>query len=122
MRSERGKVIGVVIHIVTFPGLARSSVTSPIMVDDAIAMIQEEHHLRVPVIRTQRPAMAEDNGVSFSPVLVIDLCFVFFRDRRHNTSPFEYVPGKICGEFRMSLLRKFNRVTPRTLLIPFELV
>jgi hypothetical protein len=34
MRGERGEVIGVVIHIVAVAGLARSSVTSPVMRDD----------------------------------------------------------------------------------------
>src|SRR5712692_1563780 len=111
MRGERLEVIGVVIHIVSVAGLARSPVTSPIMGDDAIAMIQEKHHLSVPVIRTQRPAMAEDNGLSFSPILVINLRSVFSRDCRHKTSPFGRVPAKSAGEFRTSLLCKFNRVT-----------
>jgi len=51
MRGEFGEVIGIVIHIVSVAGLARSSVTSTIMGNDAIAMIQEEHHLGVPVVR-----------------------------------------------------------------------
>src|SRR5713226_4528858 len=94
MGGERREVIGVVIHIVSVAGLARSPVTSPIMGDDAIAMIQEKHHLGIPVSRTQWPAMTENNRLSVSPILVIDLCSVFCRDRRHNTSPFGRVPGK----------------------------
>jgi hypothetical protein len=39
MRGERGEVIGIVIHVVSVAGLARASVTSPVMGDDAIAMI-----------------------------------------------------------------------------------
>jgi hypothetical protein len=39
MRGQRGEVIGVVIHVVSVSGLARSSVTSPVMRDDSIAMI-----------------------------------------------------------------------------------
>jgi hypothetical protein len=39
MRSEFGEVIGKVIHVVSVAGLARASVTSPVMRDDAISMI-----------------------------------------------------------------------------------
>src|SRR5258708_7070533 len=88
MRSECGKVIGIVIHVVSVAGLARSSVTSPVMGDDSIAVIQEEHHLGVPVICTQWPAVAEDNWLSLAPVLVIDLCSVFCCDRRHTSSSY----------------------------------
>src|SRR5713226_5612057 len=97
MCSEFGEVIRIVIHIVSVAGLARSSVTSPIMGDDAIAMIQEKHNLGIPVIRTKWPAVTKHNRLSFAPVLVIDLCSVFCRDCRHKTSPFGRVPGKICG-------------------------
>src|SRR2546422_7329020 len=97
MRGERREVISVVIHIMSVAGLARSPVTSSIMGDDAIAIIQEKHHLGIPVIRTQWPAMTENNRLSLSPILVIDLCSVFSRDCRHKTSPFGRVPGKICG-------------------------
>src|SRR2546426_12841137 len=105
MRGERGEVIGVVIHIVSVAGLARSSVTSSIMCDDSIAMIQEKHHLSVPVIRTQRPAMAEDNWLSFSPILVIDLRAVFSRDCRHKNISFRACTCQdlkgvfVCREF-----------------------
>src|SRR2546430_17199240 len=97
MCGECGEIIGVVIHIVSVAGLARSSVTSPIMGDDAIAMIQEKHHLGIPLIRTQWPAMTENNRLSVSPILVIDLCSVFCCDCRHKTSPFGRAPDKICG-------------------------
>src|SRR2546423_1757759 len=40
---------------------------------DAIAVIEEEQHLRVPVIGRQRPTMTKDNRLSFAPVLVIDV-------------------------------------------------
>src|SRR4030095_1061093 len=88
MRSEFGEIIGIVIHIVSVAGLARATVTSPVMGDDPIAMIQEEHHLGVPVIRAQRPAVAEDNRLSLTPVLVIDLRPIFCRDRTHTSSSY----------------------------------
>src|SRR5436309_7666582 len=53
--------------------LGGSAVASSVMGDDAIAVFEEEQHLRVPVIGRQRPTMAEDDGLSFAPVLIIDV-------------------------------------------------
>ena len=62
---------------------------APVVGDDAIAAIQEEQHLRIPVIGRQRPAVAEHDGLPFAPVLVKDLNAVFGRDRTHERdSPF----------------------------------
>ena len=55
-----------------------------VMGDDAIAVIEEEQHLRVPVIGRQRPAMAEHDGLTGAPVLVVNLGAVFGLDRRHG--------------------------------------
>ena len=41
--------------------------------DDAIAAIQEEQHLRVPVIGRQWLAVAEHDGLTFARVLVENL-------------------------------------------------
>src|SRR6185312_3252356 len=57
--------------------------TPAVMRDDAIAMLEEKHHLRIPVIGRQRPAMAEHDGLTFAPVLVEDLDAVFGRNRIH---------------------------------------
>jgi hypothetical protein len=40
-----------VIHVVTAGRLRRAAMTSAIVRDDSEASIQEEHHLRIPVIR-----------------------------------------------------------------------
>jgi hypothetical protein len=45
---------------------------SAVMRYDAIPVLEEEQHLRVPVIGRQRPAMAEHDGLTFAPVLVVD--------------------------------------------------
>jgi hypothetical protein len=50
VRGHGRKVIGIVIHIVTVGRLARAPVTPPVMGDNAKAVIQEEHHLRVPIV------------------------------------------------------------------------
>ena len=39
MLGDRGEVIGIVIHVVAVAGLARPSVTSAVMSDNAKAMI-----------------------------------------------------------------------------------
>ena len=80
MRSERREVVGVVIHIVSIAGLAGASVTSPVKCDNAIAVIQEEHHLRVPVVARKRPTVRENDRLAATPILVVDLCAVFGRD------------------------------------------
>src|SRR5881396_4008499 len=62
------------------------------MSDDAIAVLEEEQHLRVPIIGRQRPTMAEDDGLSFAPVFIInvDVSSVFFPCGYvwHCSSPF----------------------------------
>ena len=56
--------------------------SAPIMRNDAIAVVEEEQHLRVPIIGRQRPTMAEHDGLSFAPVFVVDVdvSSVFFSD------------------------------------------
>jgi hypothetical protein len=46
-----------------------------VMRDHAIALREEEHHLRVPVVGAQRPAVMEDDRLRVlgAPVLVEDL-------------------------------------------------
>jgi hypothetical protein len=59
------------------------------MGNHAIAAVKEKQHLRVPVVGRQRPAVAEDDGLTFASVFVknFDAIFGFdehdapFRDR-----------------------------------------
>src|ERR1700677_182399 len=83
MRRERREVVGVVIHIVSVGGLAGASVTSPVMCDDAIAVIQEEHYLRVPVVPRKRPTVRENDRLAAAPILVVNLCAVFHCEHAH---------------------------------------
>src|SRR5438034_754973 len=57
-----------------------------IMRDHPEALVQEEEHLRVPVVGAERPAMMEDDrlGVLWAPVLVIDFGVVFGCDDAHG--------------------------------------
>jgi len=84
MRRQSRKVVHIVIHVVAVTGLGRSAVAAAVMGYDAIAVIEEEKHLRVPVIGRQRPAMAEHDGLTFAPVLVEDLNAILGRDG-HDT-------------------------------------
>jgi hypothetical protein len=47
-------------------------VPAPIVGDYAKALIDEEKHLRIPIIRGERPAMAENDGLTLAPILVVD--------------------------------------------------
>jgi hypothetical protein len=86
MRGQRRQVIGIVIHVVTVAHLSGPAMASAVMRYDAIAVLEEEQHLRVPVIGRQRPAMAEHNGLTFTPVLIVDLRPVFGCNCTHLTT------------------------------------
>jgi hypothetical protein len=63
-----GEVVSVVVHVVPAVSLGGPPVTAPVTGDDPVAVQQEEHHLGVPVIGRQRPAMAEHDRLTFPPV------------------------------------------------------
>src|SRR6266404_5848049 len=52
--------------------------------DHAVAFLTEEQHLSIPVVRRQRPAVAENYRLSLTPVLVINLRAVFGSNCRHK--------------------------------------
>src|SRR6266480_3313739 len=82
MLSQSRKVVGIVIHVMAIARLGGPAMTSPVMGDDAIAVFEEEQHLRVPVISRERPAVTKDDRLSFTPVFIIDVNVrpVFFSD------------------------------------------
>ena len=68
MLDDRGGVGGVVVHVVAVADLARPAMAAPVMGDDAVALLEEVEHLRVPVVGAQRPAVMEDDRLSvFGP-------------------------------------------------------
>jgi hypothetical protein len=73
MLDDRGRVGGVVVHVVAIRNLARASVASAVDPDDAVTVLDEEKHLRVPVVGTQRPAVMEDDGLAMASILIEDL-------------------------------------------------
>jgi hypothetical protein len=71
------------------------------MCDNAKSALPEKEHLRIPIVGGQRPAVAEHDRLSRSPIFVVDLCAVFNSDGRHYILPFSNViGGTICSEMR----------------------
>src|SRR5690606_6404526 len=72
-------------------GLARAAVPAAIVRDDAVSVAEEEHHLVVPVVCAQRPAVVEDDRLRVlrTPVLVEDLGAVSGGDKAHENPPAE---------------------------------
>src|SRR5579871_5757089 len=56
----------------------------PVMRNDAISLAQEEQHLRVPIVRAQRPAMVKHDWLPGTPILVENLGSVFGFDEGHG--------------------------------------
>ena len=85
--DERREIVGVRVHLVAIPGLARSAMPPAVMGDAPVSVSGQEHHLVFPCVRVQRPAMAEDYGLSAAPVFVIDLRAVFGCDHLMSIAP-----------------------------------
>src|SRR5205814_9883198 len=79
------KVVWIVVHVVSDAGLSRATVSAPIRGNDAEIFADEKKHLRVPIIRRERPAVTEHNRLPAAPVFIIDVdvSSVFF--------PYRYV-------------------------------
>jgi hypothetical protein len=84
---DRAEVRSVVVHVVPFARLCRAAVPATVVRDHAAPVLQEEHQLGVPVIRRQRPSVAEDDRLPRSPVLVEDLDTIVRGDRPHHLLP-----------------------------------
>src|ERR1700682_266194 len=80
--DERREVVGISVHFISIPGLARSAMAAAVMRDTAETFVGQKNHLVFPGICAERPAMAENDGLSLAPVLVVDLRAVFGRDLR----------------------------------------
>jgi len=46
---------------------------APVADYDAIAVLEEEQHLRVPIVARQLPAVAEHDGLTLAPFFIIDV-------------------------------------------------
>jgi hypothetical protein len=52
-----------------------------------IPLLNEVQHLRIPVVRAERPPVVEHNGLATAPVLIEDLSAVLGGDRAHRFIP-----------------------------------
>src|SRR5438093_12714879 len=82
MIGDRLQIIGIVVHVVSAAGLSRATMSAPIRGNDAETFAEEKKHLRVPIIRRERPAVTEHNRLPATPVFIIDVDVrsVFFSD------------------------------------------
>jgi CheY-like chemotaxis protein len=92
--NEFREVVGVGVHVVAGPRLARTSVAAAVMGDAAISVRGEIEHLVFERIRGERPAVAEDHRLPGASVFVINLRAVFGCERTHGGS--FAVVGRVC--------------------------
>src|SRR5438094_2405357 len=67
------QIVGIVVHVVSTAGLSRATMSAPIRRNHAETFAQEKKHLRVPIIRRERPAVTEHNRLPAAPVFIIDV-------------------------------------------------
>ncbi len=58
--DQRRKVVGVGVHVVAVPRLARPAMAATVMGDATVAARGQEEHLVLECVRGERPAVAED--------------------------------------------------------------
>src|SRR4029453_14169147 len=82
MISHGLQIVGVMVHVVSVADLSRATMSAPIGRNDAETLAKEKKHLRIPIIRRERPAVTEHNRLSAAPVFIIDVdvSSVFFSD------------------------------------------
>src|SRR6266851_1163181 len=103
--GELREIIRVGVHVVAVPSLRGTAVASPVVGDDAISELPEEQHLGVPVVRRQRPAVAENYWLPLPPVLVEDCRAIFGRNRCHRKLSFGVVSK--CGSLTFPFRHKW---------------
>src|SRR6266446_5726475 len=86
--DQRREVVGVGVHVISLPRLARPAMAASVVGDTAVAARGQEKHLVLKSVRTQRPAVTEDDGLARAPVLVINLCAVFGSDGAHRLNAY----------------------------------
>src|SRR5262249_45903071 len=99
MLGDCGGVSSIMVHVVPVRHLTRAAMATAVDTDHAIAMLDEEQHLGVPVVGAERPAMMEDNRLALAPVLVEDLSAVL----RFNEAHFGLHELKFVRESRLSV-------------------
>jgi len=65
------------IHVVTLARLGRAAMATAIVGDDAESLVEEEQHLRIPIVGRQGPPMGKHNRLTTTPILVVNRHSVF---------------------------------------------
>src|SRR5947207_3102701 len=86
------------IHVMAAARLGRAAMAPPVMGDHTEALAEKEEHLSVPIVRRERPAMAEHDGLTRTPVLVENVDAVPGGDRGHVLDPFRGVGSRASLE------------------------
>src|SRR5215470_13836159 len=90
--SKLRQIVGVGVHVVAAPWLARSAMAAAVMGNAAVSARCQEKHLIFPGVCAERPAVAEHDGLSSAPIFVVgfDVPRIFFADSHvwHDRSPF----------------------------------
>jgi hypothetical protein len=86
MGGHRRQIVGVVVHVMSFPHLTGPAMASTIMGHNAIPVAEEKQHLRVPVVGRKWPPVAKDDWLSFTPILVENLNAVPCFNEAHVSS------------------------------------
>ncbi len=109
--DELGKIVGVGVHVVAGPGLARAAVATTVVCDAAVSLAGEEEHLIFERIGRQRPAVAEDNRLPRAPVVVIDLSAILGGERRHGAYSFESIRWDSCNSSKLARRKQLGTRT-----------
>src|SRR4029078_6502214 len=92
------EIVGVMVHVVPVAGLSGTAMAAAIMGDDPIALAKEKHQLRIQIVCRERPAVAEHDGLSLTPILVENFDAVLGSDYWHAlTLPLTH--GRRCTTF-----------------------
>src|SRR5215831_18397883 len=91
LADELIQVVGISVHVVAGPRLTRAAVATAIVGNAAIASRGEIEHLVFEGICRQWPAVAEDDGLSAAPVVVINLGAVLGGECAHGARSFTRV-------------------------------
>jgi len=83
--KELVEIVGPRVDVVALPCLLRSPMSTAVVGNYTAAVIGQEEHLVLPVVRVERPAVAEeeDGAILLAVVLVVELSSVTQSDVRH---------------------------------------
>src|SRR5580704_18597954 len=85
MIDDCGRVSSIMVHVVAVRHLARAPMGATVDADHAIAFVDEEKHLGIPVVRAEWPAMMEDDGLAVAPILVENINTILSFNEAHRS-------------------------------------